>query len=419
MSKMKITCLGGGHEVGRNSFLVETKTKKLAFDAGLHVEDGGLPLMPRVPVDACFITHGHLDHLGSAPVLHKRTQARMHMTAPTFDFSDLLLHDSLKVAKIKERTAHFHPADILKTMRDVTKVKYGEEIRLAQGCSIEVWDAGHIPGSAMFLLRSEGKKILYTGDFKLEPTKLSSGARFHAENADLAIMESTYSAREQPDRREEEKKLWETIRTTIESGGKVLLPSFASRAPEILMILEQFGADVPIYLDGMAKAATEITLKYPEYIRDYKKLKDAVSMAIPLWENEERNNAMKEPCIIVTTGGAMEGGPIVHYMKNMYADEKSAIIFTGYQIPKTAGRYMLDTGRYIVGALDFKVKMKIHSFSFSSHADRTELIKFIQKLRPKKIAAIHGDYCDKFATEMKGRFGVETVAPKIGDVIKV
>ncbi|MEK6808037.1 MAG: MBL fold metallo-hydrolase RNA specificity domain-containing protein [Nanoarchaeota archaeon] len=416
---MKITCLGAGHEVGRNSFLIESNRQRIAFDAGLHVEDGELPMIPKGPVDACFITHGHLDHLGSAPVLHKRTRARMHMTAPTVDFSDLLLHDSLKVARIKERDPHYHPADILKMMKDITKVKYGEEVKPAPGCKMEVWDAGHIPGSAMFLLTMDGKKILYTGDFKLEPTKLISGAKAHAANVDLMIMENTYSTRDQPERKDEEKRLWETIQATIETGGKVLMPTFASRAPEILMILEQYGADVPIYLDGMAKAATEIALKYPEYIRDYKKLKDAISMAIPLYENEERNNAMKEPCIIVTTGGAMEGGPIVHYMKNMYSDGKSAIMFTGYQIPKTAGRYMLDTNRYIVGALDFKVKMKIHSFSFSSHADRTELIKFIQKVRPNKIAAIHGDYCDKFATEMKGRFGIEAVAPKNGDTIKI
>ena len=416
---MKITCLGGGHEVGRNSFLVETKTKKITFDAGLHVEDGGLPQMPKTNVDACFITHGHLDHLGSAPVLHKRTRAKMHMTPPTLDFSQLLLHDAIKVAKIKERNPHFQPADILSMVRDYSKVNYDDEIRLDQHTKMDIWDAGHIPGSAMFLLKSEGKKILYTGDFKLDPTKLTSGARIQAEGTDVLIMESTYSAREQPDRKEEEKKLWGIIRETVESGGKVLLPSFASRAPEILMILEQFGADFPIYLDGMAKAATEITLKYPEYTRDFKKLKSAVEMAIPLYENQERNNAMKEPCIIVTTGGAMEGGPIVHYMKNLYADEKSSVIFTGYQIPKTAGTYMLDTGRYIVGAIDFKVKMKIHSLSFSSHADRNELIRFIQKLRPKKVVMIHGEYCDKFATEMKGRFGIETLAPKIGDTLKL
>lgn len=416
---MKITCLGGGFEVGRNSFLVETRTKKLVLDAGLKVESGELPHYPKTHLDACFITHGHLDHLGSAPVLHKRTGAKMFMTQPTFDFSELLLHDSLKVAKIKERMAHFQPADILRMARDFSKISYGDEIRLSQSCKIEVWDAGHIPGSCIFVVNAEGKKILYTGDFNLTPTRLVSGARYRAEDVDVVIMENTYSSREHPNRAEEEKKLWTAIKETVESGGVVLLPTFAVRAPEILMILEQFGADFPIYLDGMAKAATEICFKYPEYIRDFKKLKAAVETAIPLYENEERNNAIKEPGIIVTTGGAMEGGPIVHYMKNLYSSEKSSIIFTGYQIPKTAGRYLLDTGRYIVGAIDFKVKMKIHSFDFSSHAGRTELIKFIQKLRPGKIVAIHGDYCDKFATEMKGRFGIEAYAPRNGDVIKI
>ena len=416
---VKLHCLGGGHEVGRNSFLVETKSAKLTLDAGLKVESGELPLMPKTKVDACFVTHGHLDHLGSAPVLHRRTLSKFYMTPPTFDFSDLLLHDSIKVAKIKERVAHFQPADILRMARLTSKINYGDEIKLSHDCKVEVWDAGHIPGSAMFLLTVEGKKILYTGDFKLEPVKLVSGARCQAENVDLAIMECTYSSREHPNRKEEEKKLFATIKETLENGGTALLPSFAVRAPELLMILQEFGAKWPVYLDGMAKSATEITLKYPEYIRDFKALRSAIEMAIPLYENQERNNALKDPCIIVTTGGAMEGGPIVHYMKQLYASEKSSIIFTGYQIPKTAGRYLLDTGRYIVGALDFKVKMKIHSFDFSSHAGRTELIKFIQKLRPKKIAAIHGDYADKFATEMKGRFGIEAVAPKIGEMIKI
>src|SRR3989344_2475189 len=157
---VKLHCLGGGHEVGRNSFLVETKSAKLTLDAGLKVESGELPLMPKTKVDACFVTHGHLDHLGSAPVLHRRTLSKFYMTPPTFDFSDLLLHDSIKVAKIKERVAHFQPADILRMARLTSKINYGDEIKLSHDCKVEVWDAGHIPGSAMFLLTVEGKKVL-------------------------------------------------------------------------------------------------------------------------------------------------------------------------------------------------------------------------------------------------------------------
>ena len=32
---------------------------------------------------------------------------------------------------------------------------------------------------------------------------------------------------------------------------------------------------------------------------------------------------------------------------------------------------------------------------------------------------MHGDYCEKFATEVRGRFGVEAFAPKNGEVLKL
>jgi len=414
---VKIHCLGGCREVGRNAFLVESKAKVM-LDYGAKVESGETPMLPKSKVDALFITHGHLDHLGMAPYLHKRSRCKVYSTAPTYEFSNLLLRDALKIARIKERSAHYTPSDIFMMNKDYAKINYADEIKIGDA-KIDVWDAGHVPGSAMFVVKAEGKKILYTGDFNLNPTRLVHGAKFDVKDVDALIMENTYSSRDHPPRDEQEKELYEAVKETIERGGVVLLPTFSVRAPEILLILDHFGANFPIYLDGMAKEALSITMDHPEYLRDAKKLHHAAENAIMLYETEERNNAMKEPCVIVTTGGSMEGGPIVHYMKNLYAREDSSIFFTGFQIPGTAGRYLEDTGRYVAGAIDFKVKMNLKKFDFSAHAGRTELIKFIQNVRPEKMVAIHGDYCEKFATEMKGRFGIETFAPKVGDVIKV
>jgi putative mRNA 3-end processing factor len=414
---VKIHCLGGCLEVGRNAFLIDAKSKVM-LDYGAKVETGETPMLPKTKVDGLFITHGHLDHLGLAPYLHKITNCKVYSTAPTYDFSNLLLRDSLKVAKIKQRKTYFSPADILSMNKNYAKVRYGDDIKIGD-ITIETWDAGHVPGSAIFVAKTEGKKILYTGDFNLNPTRLVHGAHLDTKNIDAVIMENTYSSRDHPPRDEQEKELFKTIKETIEKGGVALLPTFAVRAPELLMILDHFGANFPIYLDGMAKDALTIMLDHPEFLKNPKALHDAADKAIKLYENDERNNAMKDPCAIITTGGAMEGGPIVHYMKTLYAREDSSILLTGFQIPKTAGRYLADTGRYIVGAIDFKVKMQMKQFDFSAHAGRSELIKFVQKVRPEKLIAIHGEYCEKFATEMKGRFGIQTYAPQVGDIIKV
>ena len=413
---VKIHCLGGCLEVGRNAFLIESKSKVM-FDYGTKVETGEMPMLPKA-TDALFITHGHLDHLGMAPYLHRKTRCQVYSTDPTYEFSNLLLRDALKIAKIKERNAHYNPTDIFAMNKNYKKVNYGDEIKIGDA-KVDVWDAGHVPGSAMYVAKVDGKKILYTGDFNMNATRLVHGARFDVKDVDAVIMENTYSSRDHPPREEQEKELYKSIKETIERGGVVLMPTFSTRAPEILLILDHFGANFPSYLDGMAKDALTIALDHPEFIKHAKALHDAAENAIMLYENEERNNAMKEPCVIVTTGGAMEGGPIVHYMKNLYAREDSSIFMTGYQQPKTAGRYLEDTCRYVVGAIDFKVKMQLKKFDFSGHSGRTELIKFVQKVQPDKLVAIHGEYCEKFATEMKGRFGIQTVAPQVGDIIKV
>ncbi|MGB9675223.1 MAG: MBL fold metallo-hydrolase, partial [Candidatus Nanoarchaeia archaeon] len=348
---MDAYCLGGFREVGRSALYLKTD-KGIIFDYGVKVETGEVPLFPKHPVTDLFLTHGHLDHLGCSALLFRKTHCNVYTTSATSDYLDLLLRDALKVAKIKGLPIRYSPTDIVALRRAIKRINYGDTIRLSSKTHIEVWDAGHMPGSSIFILESQGKRILYTGDFKLEPTKVVSGARLDAGNIDVLFTECTYSNREHPPREEEEKRLYTAIKEVVDNGGIALLPVYAVRAPEILMILNQFGADWPIYLDGMAKDATDIALSHPEFVRDVDALHDAAEKAIQLYENEERNNAMREPCVILTTGAAMEGGPIVYYMKHLYTREDCAIIFTGYQIPKTAGRYLLDTGQYILGAVN-------------------------------------------------------------------
>jgi len=115
----------------------------------------------------------------------------------------------------------------------------------------------------------------------------------------------------------------------------------------------------------------------------------------------------------------MDGGPIVHYIKKLYADPLNSIILSGFQIPGTAGRYLVDTGRFIHDQMDLKIKMKLSQYDMSGHAGREELLGFVQKLRPKKVVCMHGEYTTKFATELNSRFDVKAVAPKNGDVIKI
>jgi len=415
---VQLHCLGGFHEVGRNAVLVESKGTNIMMDYGFAVEKAEAPILPKEKVDACFITHGHLDHLGMSPMLYHRKKNFTFATAPTFDLSQLLLRDSLKVAQLRGIQKRFTPVDIQEMFKASKIIESYADVVKVNNVKVEAWDAGHTPGSCMFLINVDGKKIMYTGDFKIEPTILSHGARFDVKDVDVLIMETTYSTRDHPPRVEVEKDLIREVKGTLDNGGTAVLPSFAVRAPEILTVLDKLKENVPIYVDGMARDALTIMLKYPEFTRNYKALKKASERVIPLYSTEERENAVKEQCVIVSTGGCLEGGPIVQYLKHFYAKPECSLILTGFQIPGTAGRYLVDTGRFVHGTMDLKLKMKLVQLDMSGHAGRNELLNFVQKIQPSKVITMHGEYCEKFATELSGR-GFPAVAPKAGDVLKV
>jgi putative mRNA 3-end processing factor len=413
---MKIKCLGGFREVGRNAVLVEGK-ESILFDYGVKVETNEIP-KPVEKVDNIILGHGHLDHCGSIPILYRKFKIPLFSTAATFDQTHLLLKDSLKIARIKEFVKHFGESDIDKMKKNEARVTYGQRLE-AENFSMDVFDAGHIPGSIAPLIEMDGKKILYVSDFNVNPTRLLNGAKIDAKDVDALILESTYSNRNHSDRKETEKKFFEAIKGTIANEGVAVLPCFAvGRAAEILMILDSFKADFPIYLDGMAKEATEIALNYPEFIKDPKALKKALDDVKPIYSNDERKKIVKEPCAIVTSSGMLEGGPSVLYVKYLYDNIESSIIFTGFILPRTAGRYLVDTGRFVTEGFDLKIKMGIHTFDFSAHSGRDNLFDFVNKIKPEKVICLHGDNCERFATELRGR-GFDAIAPKNGETLEI
>ena len=413
---VKLYCLGGFREVGKNGALIEGKTERILFEFGLKVESGDDPIMPKARPNAIFVTHGHLDHLGSIPLLYRNSSLPVYGTAPTKQFAELLIKDSLKIARIKKISRGFTVGHMNKMLRNWQTIKYNKPVRIGRS-TVRAFDAGHIPGSAMFVLNIDGKRILYTGDFKLNPTRIVDGANIKVGKIDALLMETTYSSRDHTPRHQTEKELGDIIRKTLAGGGIAVLPSFSSRAAELLLILQKQKIKAPIYLDGMAKKATDIMVKNPQFTRNSIKLKKILSRVKKVYLESERTNAIKHPCVIVTTGGCMDGGPIVFYLKHLYARQDCSLILTGFQIPKTAGRYLVDTGRYVTGEVDLKLKMQLHQLDLSGHAGRNELLNFVKKIRPKKVICMHGDYCEKFATELKGRFNINAIAPKNGDII--
>jgi len=409
--------LGGAREVGRNSLLVDTGVEKFLLDYGVNVQTGEGPERPNINLDAVFLTHAHLDHSGFLPELYRRGYVRnVYATPVTFELTYVLLKDSIKLQEMFNQVPSFSMKDVKRMGKHQMFLEHGEKEHFTTS-TVEFFHAGHIPGSVSVMIECGNKRILYTGDIKFMDTKLMYGAFTDYKDVDVLISEATYSYMNHPDRKDLEDRLKEVIQETVYNNGIAIVPAFAvGRTQELLLILKDLG--FPIYLDGMGITATEKILKYPESVRNAKDLKEAFSKAHKIKKMHERGNVLNKPCIIITTAGMLNGGPVGNYIKKLYNRPECSVILSGYQIKGTVGRTLLETGVYTNGEISVKPKMHVEFLDFSAHTDHDHLIKFYEKISPEKIFLIHGEKTVEFAEELKQR-GFDAYAPRNGEKVIV
>ncbi len=395
---MKITCLGGGREVGRSAFLVEDKTRIL-LDYGVKLFGGREGISyPALPYDLDFavISHPHLDHIGHLPYLYKEFSFEWYSLAPCFDIGEVLWRDSIKIAKLEGEKPPFSTMQINKAFKNWNPLLYETSTYLGN-FELRLYDAGHIIGSSLILLESKNR-LVYTGDFKMEETLMHKGAK--PIESDILIIEGTYWDKNHPPREELINKLKEKAREVVENGGNLLLPSFAlGRTQELIMAFKDF--DYPVFVDGMGVEISRRYLKFPGFFKDFMEFEKAFKQMNIIDHPKKRARVLKEPSIIIATAGMLDGGPSLNYLPKL--NEKSEIILTGYCAEGTNGRKLLEKGVVEIDGYEIKVKNKVHYFDLSAHAGRDEILEFIEKSNAEEVVIVHCEKAEEFEKELKER----------------
>ena len=472
---MRFTNLTRHTEIGANSYLLEVGGRRVVLDCGMHPKREGdeatpnLRLVPDGELDAIFVSHAHLDHIGSLPVLMRRQpRARVFMSAPTAFLGETLLHNSVNVMS---RPHGFSPtgqpqahAPTLFTHREADQFAQvwqscalrqlwsldGERIaRPAEAeVSFEFFDAGHILGSVGILFRAEGKRVFYTGDVNFADQTVSKGGEFPhpastvgepGQPIDCLIIETTRGDHPSPPgvtRADDEARLAQGLHDTFAREGAVLIPVFAlGKTQEILATLLGFKqrgllGDVPIYIGGLSTKMTEIYDRYaastPRRLPGVSLL-DSVAPYV-LSGREAGSSPIRPRRIYALSSGMMTEKTLSNvFARRMLGDERNSIFFVGYADPVSPAGLLRAAAPGEPVQLDEEAppverRATVDVFDFSAHSKREELLDYILRVNPKKTILVHGDpgAIQWFKETLAVRApGMEVVVPPPGEAVEI
>ncbi len=435
--KISLIAHGAAREVTGTCHQLRVGDKSILLDCGLFqgkreesMEKNKLIPFDPTKIDAMILSHGHMDHAGRIPLLYKKGfRTHIYSTYATKDLSSAMLLDG---AYIQEKDEEFHrrhlknsmlPSEPLYTQVDATDCmelfvgkNYHDAFQVIPGVQCELFEAGHILGSAMLVLTidrpgAKALKIGFTADVGRNTLPIIRDPE-PLPQVDYLLCESTYGDREHGGILTARQKLKEVIVRTAARGGKVLIPAFSlERTQEIVYDLHILWDQkeipaLPIIIDSpLASRVTEIFQKHPEcydkeiYEQFLGRAHNPFQFSLVTYtesvEQSKELNGARGPMIIMAGSGMCEAGRIRHHLKNELADPRNTFVAVGFMAENTLGRRILDPDTTEVKIFGENVRKKaeiVYINAYSGHADKNDLDRLIQAQKNLKgLYLVHGE----------------------------
>lgn len=409
---MKVYCIGGYSEVGKNMTAVEVNNSIIILDMGLYLPSildyeeadprdlttrqliniGAIPddkelLKKKGKIKAIILGHCHLDHIGAAPYLANNYNCPIIGTPYTIEILKTLYEDK----KLRPRNK-------------LKKLNYNSSLQLNKDIKIEFINITHSTlQTVLVVLHTKEGIVVYANDFKLDnyPTigqkpnyeKLRS---FGKENVKLLILDSLYSniERKTPSEKVAKELLKEVLLGTDNRDNAVIVTTFASHIARLKSIIEfgkKLGRKVVFLGRSLHKyVSTAESLGLVNFSKGVEVMgyKAMIKKKLREIEKEGRNNYL-----IVCTGNQGEPESVLAGMvKKEIPFEflpNDHVIFSCRTIPteKTIrNREIIEKKLKKFGVRIFK---DIHASGHGSLEDQRDLINY---LKPEHVIPSHGDH---------------------------
>ncbi len=425
-----LTFLGAAGTVTGSKHFLESGQARLLLDCGLFQ---GLKELrqrnwepcpvPAPSIGGVLLSHAHIDHSGALPRLGREGfRAPIYCTRGTADLLKIMLPDAAHLQEEEAEFANRHQtskhqpalplfttADAERMLTQVRPVGFNERFSPAAGVSARFINSGHILGAGLVEVSIDGRTLVFSGDLGRYGVPIMRDPD-PVPTADVLLVESTYGNRLHPvdDHRA---KLTAAVERAVQKKGWLLIPSFAvGRSQEILYDLRALEdasriPSLPVYLDSpMAIEATAIYARHPEeHDEDLKRVEASGERPFApkrvrickSVEDSKRLNETDGPGIIIAGSGMATGGRILHHFVRRLPDDRTTVLFVGYQAAGTRGR-LLKEGAREVRMLGHVVPVSaaiLVSDSYSAHADQGEILRWLGGFTrpPETTYIVHGE----------------------------
>ena len=366
---MNIIIHRGTHQIGGSAIEISTKSTRIILDFGneLSLDEKYIPInldidsvTKGIPdCDGIVISHYHMDHLGQ-------------LTTALPEIPLYMGELSKEVAMI---SAEYQDKNLYLRLLGANTFRGGEAFTIGD-IRIRPLVIDHSAAdSYMFVIEAEGKRVLYTGDFRMHGLRhhvLDQLVNTYIGEVDVLITEGTSLSRD-ADKYISEAAVLDDISSYIQEGKYVFIMCSSTNIDRIMGIWQNMPTDKVLICDAYQKRILDTVINNVYYESSLYRRHD---IPLVLSKGPYPKYYMDHGFVSLVRGTES----FISQIKEFPKDDVRIIysMWTGYIEENLALKTLLETyPNYICHA--------------SGHVSKDDLIKFIELVNPDAIIPVHTD----------------------------